>query len=83
MKEFNLSVSGSGYSEIRVDGETVYIHRLAAVAEHGPEAVADMDVHHVNAFDGDSCQWVNNPEMLEPEDPVAHRKRTLDNVAAD
>ena len=75
-----LSVSGSGYAEFHDDDESVYIHRLAAVAAHGFDAVAGNDVHHLNAFDGDSCQWVNSPDLLMPEDPIEHRSRTLVNV---
>lgn len=75
-----LSVSGSGYSEFKDGGNSVYVHRLSAVAEHGFDAVVGNDVHHVHRFDGDPCKWVNDPESLVPEDPTTHRCRTLPNV---
>jgi IS30 family transposase len=40
--------------------ERVQIHRLVAVAEHGFDAVRDMDVHHING-----CPLDNRPENLE------------------
>lgn len=73
-QSFTLSVSGDGYAEFRTSEGGVYIHRLSAVAEHGVEKVKDMDVHH------EVHQWVNNPTKLTPEDPVEHRKRTLEGV---
>lgn len=77
--DVNLSVSGSGYSELRVDGESVYVHRLSAVAEHGVDAVSEMDVHHEHHWDGEPCKWVNNPDRLVPEDPETHRTWNLNN----
>lgn len=70
-----LSVTGSGYSAIRVDGvdKPIYVHRLAAVAEHGVAAIREgVDVHHV-----DGLKWVNNPERLQPIPSAEHRAMTL------
>ena len=80
-----LTVSGSGYEEVRESrgGDSVYVHRLAAVAEHGFEAVCDKDVHHEHVFDGRPCQWFNARDALTPENPTEHRCRTLRNVASD
>lgn len=39
--------------------DTVYVHRLVAVAKYGFEAVANMDVHHKNEI-----PWDNRPENL-------------------
>jgi hypothetical protein len=80
-ERMNLSVSGSGYAEVKHEGDSVYVHRLAAVAEYGFNAVADMDVHHMELFDGCPCQWLNARDAIVPEDPVSHRSRTLNNVA--
>jgi len=85
MKGVTLGVSGSGYAEIIVDDERIYVHRLAAVAEHGSDALVGMDVHHKNDddFDGGSCAWVNNPDRLEPQEPKYHRRQTLCQYASD
>lgn len=37
----------------------VYVHRLLAVAEHGFDAVCDMDVHHDNGV-----KWDNRPDNI-------------------
>lgn len=47
----------------------VYVHRLVAVAEHGVDAVAGMDVHHKNGV-----PWDNRPENLELKDHAQHRR---------
>jgi hypothetical protein len=72
--DFKLSTSGEGYLEVLTGEERVYVHRLSAVAEHGFDAVKDMDVHH------EEGKWINNSGSLSPEDPEEHRKLTLDNV---
>jgi len=38
----------------------VAVHRLLAVAEHGFDAVCDMDVHHKNGI-----RWDNRPDNIE------------------
>jgi hypothetical protein len=40
--------------------DRVVVHRLIAVAEHGIEAVKDMDVHHKNGI-----PWDNRPGNLQ------------------
>lgn len=73
--------NGDGY-EYATDGEKmVAIHRLTAVAEHGVDAVAGNDVHHENVLDGASVPWFNARDKMAPEDPVAHRSRTLRHAA--
>jgi len=63
----------------RGDRETVRVHRLVAVAEHGFEAVAEMDVHHEN-----SIPWDNRPENLDVVDHAEHaRIHTSDWTPAD
>lgn len=48
--------------------QTVYVHRLVAVAEWGFEAVASGVIHHKNQI-----QWDNRPENLHPfESNSAH-----------
>jgi len=53
----------------RIDGihRTVRVHRLIAVAYHGFEAVAGMDVHHKNGV-----RWDNRPTNLTPIDHGEH-----------
>lgn len=48
-----------GYECWRVDGHTIYVHRLVAIAEWGIEAVADGVIHHKNRI-----RWDNRPENL-------------------
>jgi len=45
----------------------VYVHRLLAIAEHGFDAVADVDVHHCNGV-----PWDNRPENIELMDKAEH-----------
>lgn len=75
----NLTVAGTGHAELIVGDERVYVHRLAAVAEHGTDAIDGKDVHHVHHWDGEPCKWVNNPELLEPENSEEHRTWNLNN----
>lgn len=54
------------------DGKEAYgfeVHRLLAIAEHGTEAVAGMDVHHQNHI-----PWDNRPENLELLSKEEHGK---------
>lgn len=59
----NFRTNPLGYEEVRsgCDGQrdSVLIHRLVAVAEFGVDAVAGVDVHHVN-----DIQWDNRPDNL-------------------
>jgi len=50
--------------------ERVPVHRLLYVAEHGFEAVRDMDVHHRNGV-----KWDNRPENLEALTRSEHVRR--------
>ena len=63
-----------GYSLWRTqhndEQHTVYVHRLAAVAWNGFDAVAKKDVHHKNGI-----KWDNRESNLEPLTPSQHRKR--------
>lgn len=45
----------------------VYVHRLAAVAWFGLDAVRDRHVHHTN-----NVGWDNREDNLEMVDPVTH-----------
>lgn len=69
-----LHTDGAGYERWRVrpygetgGADTVFIHRLVAVAEYGFDAVAGNEVHHRNGV-----RWDNRPGNLEPRDPVSH-----------
>lgn len=72
-----MATAGTGHSEVRVGDERFYVHRLAAVAEHGTDAIEGKDIHHVHNWDGEPCKWVNNPDLLEPENPEEHRTWNL------
>ena len=50
--------------------ETAFVHRLVAVAEHGVDAVAGMDVHHKNGV-----PWDNRPENLEVLSHAEHTRK--------
>jgi len=77
----SLTVAGTGHAEVKCGDERFYVHRLAAVAEHGVEALDGKDVHHEHHWNGNPCKWVNNPEMLTPEDSAEHRTWNLNNQA--
>ena len=47
--------------------ESVFVHRLLAVAEYGVEAVEDKHVHHKNGI-----RWDNRPENIEVVTPEEH-----------
>jgi hypothetical protein len=69
-----------GYPEWRHQHEgqedRVRIHRLAAVAEYGVEAVAGGHVHH-----RDGCVWNSGRENLEVLGPAEHMNRHRDDLA--
>lgn len=70
----SYNIGGQGYERWQHDygedrGATVMVHRLLAVAEYGPDAVAGKHVHHKNAV-----PWDNRPENLELKDPSEHAK---------
>lgn len=67
-----FETDGSGYEvwRSRADGRAnVGVHRLAAVAWHGYEAVAGNDVHHSNGV-----PWDNRESNLELLDGREHRE---------
>lgn len=61
--------SGHEVWHSRADGRaTVIVHRLAAVAWLGYDAVVDKDVHHINGI-----PWDTREENLDVLDPSEHR----------
>lgn len=54
------------------DNSKVYVHRLAAVAHHGFDAVVDMEIHHRNKI-----RWDNRPENIELMETSDHRRHHL------
>ncbi len=48
----------------------MFVHRLLAIAEHGFDAVAGMDVHHKNWI-----KWDNRTENIDVLDPSEHQRR--------
>ena len=73
----SLQHTGEGYEYVRcrVDGadDTVYIHRLLYVAEHGLDALpVAYEVHHI-----DSIPWHNVPGNLKAVEPEAHSRHHL------
>lgn len=83
----SLSRSRQNYlawSEGGGDGTKMTVHRLAAVAEYGTEAVKDRPIHHVNGL-----PWLNVPlfemdipelqqQNLRPMGLMSHAKTTSD-----
>lgn len=69
MTDPRLGVSGSGYAEIVVGRDRVYIHRLVAYS-HGEldHLYERRDIHHE-----DGCKWNNAPENLRRTMPDIHR----------
>ena len=65
----NSPGDNAGYMEWKSGGYAITVHRLLMVAEHGPEAVADMQVHHK------SLRWDNRPETLELMTPEEHQRK--------
>lgn len=67
------SANTRGHEIWRSGEQTLYVHRLLAVAEYGYEAVADNHVHHINEIG-----WDNRPANLElvtnAEHGTKHRK---------
>jgi len=65
------SMEGSGYmawySRDPDKQRSMKVHRLVAIAEHGPDAVAGNHVHHKNEI-----PWDNRPENLEVKPPAEH-----------
>jgi len=52
----------------------VPVHRLLAIAEWGPDAVADMVVHHKNHIPWDNR--TENLELMDPSEHIARHSRT-------
>lgn len=74
----SLCHTGEGYEYVRCRqngaDDTVYIHRLTFVAEHGIDALgADDHVHHKK-----SIPWLNTPENLEAVEPEDHAQHHFD-----
>jgi hypothetical protein len=68
-----MKTNGEGYEYVEDDdGNTMYLHRLLAMAEYGVDAVADMEVHHKVPV-----QWLNVPDNVEPLDPDVHSQMHL------
>ncbi|UPM45316.1 HNH endonuclease [Halocatena salina] len=67
-----------GYDCWLVDGHTILVHRLVAVAEYGIDAVAEAVVHHKNTH-----KWDNRPENLLPCDSRARHRREHSRPKAD
>jgi len=57
-----------GYEKWRNGEDSVYVHRLLAVAEHGYDAVAEKRIHHKNGI-----PWDNRPENIEPLTRTEHQ----------
>lgn len=57
----------------RSQKDSVYIHRLLAVAEFGFDAVSGIQVHHKNHI-----PWDNRAENIELMDPSSHQTHHLD-----
>jgi hypothetical protein len=66
---YKTNAAGYEVWRSRTDGRaTVLVHRLAAVAWFGYDAVAGNDVHHRN-----DVPWDNREVNLRPMDPSEHR----------
>lgn len=71
----SFSLGTKGYERLRSDDTEVLVHRLVAVAEYGFDAVADMQVHHIN-----ENTWDNRPDNLELmtlREHLSHHHRKL------
>jgi hypothetical protein len=73
----SLCHTGEGYEYVRCRAngadDTVYIHRLLYVAEHGLDALpAHYEVHH-----RDSVPWLNVPDNLVAVEPEEHSRHHL------
>lgn len=78
-----MRTNGEGYEywEAEHGGTPMYHHTLVAVAEHGLDVLDDdIDVHHLEIWDGHSVSWLNGRDLVVPENWIEHRKRTLNNV---
>ncbi len=61
--EIHIDTVGTGYTTVspcNSPQKVCYVHRLAAVAEFGMDAVANSSVHH-----SDGCKWNNSRDNLE------------------
>jgi transcriptional regulator with XRE-family HTH domain len=61
-----------GHEYISSQSNSVYIHRLLAVAEYGIERVKGNDVHHINGI-----AWDNRPDNIEVLCREEHNRRHL------
>lgn len=75
---FVTDPDGYERAECATNGEMVRIHRLAAVAWFGYDAVVGNDVHHEKPI-----PWLNTEENVEPLSPSDHRRLHARRQAAD
>jgi len=61
-----------GHEYISSGGESVYIHRLLAVAEYGIENTKNKDIHHTNEI-----PWDNRPSNIKPLTKEQHSIKHL------
>jgi len=59
-----------GHEVWQTENRVFEVHRLLAISEYGPEAVAGMHVHHENGI-----PWDNRPENLELVSNSAHQSK--------
>lgn len=67
-REPYLTHHSDGYEEIRYRGNRIYVHRLAAVAWFGLDAVVGSHIHHKN-----NIPWDNREKNVEPLSESEHR----------
>lgn len=65
------TIESRGYEAINTSTENAYVHRLAAVAWFGFDAVAGKQVHHVNGIEWDNRE--ENFELLGPREHIGER----------
>jgi len=65
----SIVTTDQGYEMAQSKNDQVYIHRLLAIAEHGFDAVKDMDVHHIN-----DIPWDNRPCNVQPLSHAEHSR---------
>lgn len=71
-KKANFQTDVNGYERWNAANgndvpDSMYVHRLLAIAMHGIEAVKDMDIHHKNGI-----KWDNRPENIEVKTKTDH-----------
>lgn len=58
-----IRTNEAGYVEVSGTHHTIHLHRLIMVAEHGFDAVAGKDVHHINGHPFDNR--ISNLSLME------------------